>query len=199
MDNIWTIGLAFLVTVEVTEGPSRTRYRAGAAAPSTATKIAEHEAGAAAARAALAARPDDPEALLWLAANLGAAGLARGKLAALRVLPEMERTLLRLDAVAPTFEHAAASRTLARLYHKAPPVISIGSSSRARRYFERALALAPSFPGNQVLAADFFADEGERARATELARRALAAPGFDAHPDAPEWRAIASRIMAGGR
>lgn len=173
----------------------REHYRAGVAASDEETKVAHHDAGVALARTTLASRPDDPEALLWLAANLGAGGLARGKLTALRILPEMERTLLRLDAVAPAYEHAAASRTLGRLYHKAPAVISIGSSKKARQYFERALALAPAFPGNQAMAADFFADQRERDRAATLARQVLAAPGLDAEPDAPEWRAIARGIL----
>jgi tetratricopeptide (TPR) repeat protein len=202
MDITWTVAPALMVAAVLTGPPdsARARYRAGVAAASSGDKVAQHEAGVKLARATLAARPDDPDGLLWLAANLGAGGLARGKLTALRVLPEMEQTLLRLDAVAPAYEHAAAARTLARLYQKAPAIISIGSSDKARRYFERALALGPGFPGNQALAADFFAGEGDRARAVALARQALAAPGLDAYPDGPEWRAIARHVLEeGGR
>jgi hypothetical protein len=137
--------------------------------------------------------------LLWLAANLGAEALERGKLAALRVLDEMERLLLRLDAIAPLYDHAAAARTLARLYHKAPPFISIGSKDKARRYWDTALTRAGDYPANQVLAADFFADVGEDTRARDLVTQYLRHPVLPAeNPEAREWQQIATRIAAGG-
>jgi hypothetical protein len=174
---------------------ARGRYVAGKIASSSDEKAAQHEAGVALARARLAAKADDPDGLLWLAANLGAGALAKGKLTALRVVPELERTLLRLDAVAPHHEHAAAARALGRLYHQAPAVISVGSSGKARVWFERALALEPTFAGNQALAADFFADQGERERAQKLARAALAGAAGETGPDAEEWREIAQHVL----
>lgn len=176
----------------------RDAYLAGKRAPAARERRRHFEAGIAAARARLAAHPEDPEGLLWLAANLGAEALERGKLRALGVLPEMERLLLRLEAVAPEHDHAAAARTLGRLYHKAPAIISIGSMKRAREYWQRALARAGEHPANLVLAADFFADNGEEGRARELARRYLAKPMTPAeHPDAAEWTEIARRIVGG--
>lgn len=180
----------------VTADP-RTDYQAAKRAGSSDERRRLFGAGVAAARARLATDPDDPAGLLWLAANLGGEALEHGKLYALRVLPEMERLLLRLESRAPLYDHAAAARTLGRLYHKAPALISIGSMKRARAYFERALDRAGDFPPNQVLAADFFADDGDRARACALATRYLAAPVID-DPDADEWRAMAARIVARG-
>lgn len=156
--------------------------------------------GMAHARALLSANPDDPEGLLWLAANLGSEALERGKLAALRVIPEMERLLLRLDARHPLYDHAAAARTLGVLYHKAPALISIGSNARARGWFERALQRAPKHPATLILAAEFFDDVGQEARARQLAEAYLAAPANETDsPDAPEWRRIAERIVRSGR
>lgn len=176
-------------------GTARGRYLAGKLAASSDEKASQHEMGVSLARARLSATPDDPDGLLWLAANLGAGALARGKLTALRVVPEVERTLLRLDAVAPRHEHAAAARALGRLYHQAPAFISVGSSAKARVWFERALALEPTFPGNQALAADFFADRGDRERAQALARAALAGAAREAGPDAEEWREVARHVL----
>jgi hypothetical protein len=180
-------------------GTPRDAYVAGKRAPEREQRRALFARGVAAARALLARDPDDPEGLLWLAANLGAEALERGKLSALRALPEMERLLLRLEARAPLHDHAAAARTLGRLYHKAPALISIGSMSRARDFFERALARAADYPPNQVLAADFFADAGDADRARALARAYLAAPAPEDLPDASEWRRIATRIAGSGR
>jgi hypothetical protein len=177
-------------------GAARAAYLAGKRAPEGEERRRHFADGVAAARARLAANPDDPEGLLWLAANLGSEALARSRVSALRVVPEMERLLLRLDAVAPSYDHAAAARTLGRIYHKAPAIISVGSMKKARLWFERALARAGDYPINQILAADFFADDGDGERARLLARQYLAAPVPEANdPDAKEWREIAERIL----
>jgi hypothetical protein len=155
-------------------------------------------AGMTAARALLAHDPDDPEGLFWLAANLASEALEHGKLRALGAVHEMERLLLRLDAVAPDYDHAAASRTLGRLYHQAPAIISVGSRDKARQWYERALQRAGDYPANQALAADLFLDVGDRSRARQLAQAALRAalpPGVEAEPDVAEWRAIAQRVL----
>jgi hypothetical protein len=180
-------------------GEARAAYLAGKRAVDG-QRRPHFAAGVAAARVRLAERPDDPEGLLWLAANLGAEALERGKLSALKVLPEMERLLLALEARAPGYDHAAAARTLARLYHKAPAFISIGSMKKARQYWERALERAGDYPPNLVLAADFFADDGERQRAAGLAARYLERPIAESdNPEAAEWRQIAERLAGRGR
>jgi hypothetical protein len=148
------------------------------------------------AREALAKNPDDPAAMLWYAANLGAEALTHSKVYALRVVGEIERTLLRLDTLAPTYDHAAAARALGRLYHQAPAVISVGSSKKARVFLEKALARAPEFPGNLAFAADFYADDGDCDRALPLARRVAALANLDTFgPDAREWRTIARAVI----
>jgi hypothetical protein len=176
-------------------GGPRGAYFAGLRARESDDRRQHFAGGVQAARARLKTDPADPEGLLWLAANLGAEALERGKLAALRVLPEMERLLLVLEAKAPQHDHAAAARTLGRLYHKAPAFISIGSMKKARVQWERALERAGDYPPNLVLAADFFQDDGQRERARELARRYLKNPfRLEDHPEAGEWREIAERI-----
>jgi hypothetical protein len=175
--------------------PIERAYREGKAA-----EAAGNDAGAAAAyrrgvelgRAALAADPNARAALLWLPANLARDALTHGKMAALKVLPEVEATLLRLERVDPTYDHAAAARALGHLYWKAPSLISVGSSKKAAHYFSLALQRDGAFPGNQALAAAFYADQHDcnaaRPLADAVARRAdLAAFG----PDAAEWRTLA--------
>jgi hypothetical protein len=174
-------------------------FRAGDAAEKAgddAAARASYERGVALGRAALAANLDAREALLWLPANLARAALTHGKLRALKVIPEVEATLLRLEALDPSYDHAAAARALANLYWKAPALISVGSSKKAAQYFSLALARDGAFPGNQAHAAAFFADQRDCGRARPLAeavtRRAdLAAFG----PDAAEWRALAAEAL----
>jgi len=180
-----------------TSGEAERAYRAGKAASDDGAARRHYQRGIDVARAQLKATPDDPPALLWLAANLGAEALTHGRLHALRVISEIEATLLRLDQQHPDYDHAAAARALGNLYWRAPALISVGSTKKATSYFQLALARAPDFPGNQALAAAFFADNGDCARARPLAqaveeRRDLLALGLDA----AEWQELAVGALA---
>ena len=170
-------------------------YRAGQVAPTTDERRAHHQRGIALARQALARDPNDPAGLLWYAANLGAEALLRGKLRALPVVGDIERILLQLERVHPEYDSAAAARSLGRLYHQAPPVISVGSNRKAAEYLGKALARAPDHPGNLAYGADFYADQGDCARARTLLARlqqhpALRQPG----PEGDEFRDIARSV-----
>lgn len=175
-------------------------YKAGRDASDGATRARCFARGMALAQARLDRDPDDAEGLYWLAVNLGAHALERGKLSALPALPRMEALLLHLDRVAPDYESAGAARVLGRLYHKAPPIISIGSNKEARRFLERAVGLAPDHPGNLAFAADFLAGHGERARATTYASRCLGLlAGKQLSVEQREWVGLASRVLEANR
>ena len=86
----------------------------------------------------------------YLALNLGQ--LARTKkLAALKLVEEMERELKLASTLDPHFDHAGAHRSLGLLYHQAPgPPISIGSSSKAMAELKKAVELASYYPDNRL-------------------------------------------------
>jgi tetratricopeptide (TPR) repeat protein len=175
-------------------------YRLGRAAKQSSERLRYFREGMARAQAGLAGHAEAPEGLYWLAVNTGAEALERGRFQALPALPEMERLLLRCHAVAPSYEHAGPARVLGRLYHKAPSVISIGSTKKARQWLEIALATAPDYPGNLAFAADFLSNQGDPQRAKELAQRCLSLlSGRDYGPDADEWRAVASEVLEESR
>jgi hypothetical protein len=172
-------------------------YRLGKAASDDGAARVHFQQGITLARQQLSAQADAPGALLWLAANLAGEALTHGKLFALKVIPEIESTLLRLETLHPTYDHAAAARALANLYWKAPPLISVGSSRKATHFFQLALERAPGFPGNQAMAAAFFADRGECVRARPLAQVVSARRDLDAYgPDGAEWGRLARRVLA---
>jgi tetratricopeptide (TPR) repeat protein len=190
--------LILMAAVMAAESPGEAElaYRAGKAAPNKDEARRHYERGIEAARAVLRSTPDDPAALLWLAADLGGEAVTSGRFHALGVISEIEATLLRLEQTHPEYNHAAAARALANLYWKAPSVISIGSSKKAASYFQLALQRAPDYPGNQAMAAAFFADRGDCARARPLAaavesRRDLTSFGSDA----VEWRQLAAGAL----
>jgi tetratricopeptide (TPR) repeat protein len=174
---------------------ARDAYRAGQVARTTAERRQHHQRGLALAQQALARDPDDPAGLLWYAANLGAEALLRGKLRALPVVGDIERVLLHLERVHPGYDDAAAARSLGRLYHQAPPLISVGSSRKAADYLTRALSRAPDNAGNLAYGADFFSDQGDCARARSLLQQlqrhaALRQTG----PEGDEFRDIARAV-----
>src|SRR6185436_823574 len=65
---------------------------------------------------AMTSPADASEASALSAGALGSEALTHGKLYALRVIGDIERTLLRLEQIAPDYDEAAASRALGRLY-----------------------------------------------------------------------------------
>lgn len=175
---------------------ARQAYEAGQAAREGKMRRALFSKGIELAHARLARRADDPEGLYWLALNLGAEALERGKLSALPVVPRMEQLLLTLDKENPAFEQAGAARVLGRLYYLAPPVISIGSNVKAKQFLLRAVTLAPDHPGNLAFAADFLVDHGDRVQARKFAERCLARlHDQDFGREATEWRDLAKRVL----
>jgi hypothetical protein len=194
---VWSVCLSPGARAESPAEEAQRAYRAGQVAPDRDQSRREYQRGIMLARAVLAGDPNDPGALLWLAANLGGEALTHGKLHALGVIGEIESTLLRLEQQSPTYDHAAAARSLGRLYHKAPAFISVGSSKKAAEFLDRALARAPEFPGNWAFAADFYAEKRDCARALPLAQRLRAAPNLGQYGfDAREWQEIAARVLA---
>ena len=189
------LGLTMAMATQAPGDAARDAYRAGQVARTTAEQRGHYQRGLALARQALARDPDDPAGLLWYAANLGAEALLRGKLRALPVVGDIERVLLQLERVHPEYDGAAAARSLGRLYHQAPAIISVGSSRKAAEYLGKALARAPDHPGNLAYGADLFADQGDCDRArpllVQLQRHpALRQPG----PEGDELRDIARSV-----
>jgi tetratricopeptide (TPR) repeat protein len=179
-----------------TPAPSEQAYRAGKAAGDDEAARPHYRRGIDLARETLRARPDDPGALLWLAANLAGEALTHGRLKALAKISEIESTLLRLEQAHPQYDHAAAARGLANLYWKAPALISVGSSRKAAAYFDLALQRAPDFPGNQAMAAAFFVDNRDCARARPLARAVANRRDLESFgPDVAEWRQLAGDAL----
>jgi hypothetical protein len=175
---------------------ARSAYQAGRAAQDSKTRRVLFSRGMELARARLANQANDSEGLYWLAVNMGAEALERGKLSALPVVPRIEALLLTLDKVDPHFEQAGAARVLGRLYHQAPAVISVGSSAKARQFLLRAVALAPDHPGNLVFAADFLVDHGDKERARAFAERCMRRLGEqDFGREADEWGDIARHVI----
>jgi len=88
----------------------------------------------------------------YLAMNLGKLAQAEApSIAAYRLVHEMENDFLVAAKLDVRFDYAGPARTLGELYFQAPGwPFSVGSKSKAREWLERAVALAPEYPGNQL-------------------------------------------------
>ena len=108
--------------------------------------------GIAACRAWLARESNSAPGHYYLAMNLGKLAQAEApSLAAYRLVHEMEREFLTAAERDVRFDHAGPARSLGELYFQAPGwPFSVGSNRKAREWFDRAVELAPEYPGNQL-------------------------------------------------
>jgi hypothetical protein len=179
---------------------AKAAYDAGRLATDKTARERSFAKGMEIAKARLATNPDDSEGLYWLAINMGAHALERGKMSALPVVPRMEALLLRLDQVDARYESAGAARVLGRLYHQAPAIVSVGSNKKAERFLAKAMSLAPSHAGNLAFSADFLASHGDKSVARTYAARCLAAlSGRPLGPEEKEWVELANEVMESTR
>jgi tetratricopeptide (TPR) repeat protein len=120
--------------------------------------------GIAACRQALRRDSNSAPAHYYLAFNLGQ--LARTRLlGALKLVDEMEREFLSAIALDPKFDYAGPHRSLGTLYFEAPGwPASIGNKGKARRHLEKAVELAPDFPGNRLMLLEAYVRWGEHAQ-----------------------------------
>ncbi len=142
----------------------------------------------------------NPAALLWWTANEGELAQMSGVFAALGAVSKIEGVLLKLKQSRPDYFFGAADRALGYLYSVAPSIISVGSKTKALSCFEEALRLAPGFPGNQVLLAEFLAGHDRPEDAKNLAKKALMVLSSDDRMLSPvdriDWKARAEKVLA---
>jgi tetratricopeptide (TPR) repeat protein len=97
----------------------------------------------------------------YLAMNQGQ--LARTKtLGALRLVRQMETEFQRTADLNPQFDYAGPDRNLGMLYFSAPGwPTSIGSNSKAKQHFLKALQIAPEYPENRLDLLEYYIKTGD--------------------------------------
>ena len=108
--------------------------------------------GIAVCRQWLAREPKSGPGHYYLAMNLGELAQAEApSIAAYKLVHEVEREFKQAAELDVRFDFAGPARTLGELYFQAPGwPLSIGSKHKAREWLERAVALAPEYPENQL-------------------------------------------------
>ena len=144
----------YLVTTNSTTARelARTIVDVADLATNEATRAEFARTGIAVCRHWLARESNSAPGHYYLAMNLGKLAQAEApSLAAYRLVHEVEREFKAAAELDVRFDHAGPARCLGELYFEAPGwPFSVGSKHKAREWLERAAALAPEYPENQL-------------------------------------------------
>ncbi len=135
---------------------ARARYWLGGHAPEAERK-STLEAGIAAARAAIAARPERPEGHFWLAANMGALAESFGMRQGLKYRGDIKSSLLTVLKLDAAFQHGSADRALGRWYYKVPGLAG-GSNKKSEEHLRRSLTYNPNSTASRFFLAETLID-----------------------------------------
>lgn len=123
---------------------------------------------------ALALKPDCAECHFWTAINMALYGDTVGVFKMLSSLKDIESHLQKTITLNPVYANGGAYRILGLIQQKLPGILG-GSNSRAREYFEKAVAIAPNEPLNyQFLSSLLRYELGEKKQALETAEAGAA-------------------------
>ncbi|HEX7087041.1 MAG TPA: TRAP transporter TatT component family protein [Vicinamibacterales bacterium] len=172
---------------------ARAGYFLGGRLPDKDARIEAFESGMAAARAAIAARPDRPEGYFWLAATMGGLAELRGLGTGLRYRGAIRDNLERVLTMDPGFQKGSADRALGRWYFKVPRLFG-GSRRKAEAHLRASLARDPDSIASRFFLAEVLEAEDRDEEAAQLLREILALP---IDPEwAPEDRDFKARAQA---
>ena len=127
-------------------------------------RLAAYEKGRAAAERAIARSPDDPEAHLWYAINLGSWAQVKGLFRSLITLRTIRRevdTVLRLDP------NNVNAHVMAGSLQREIPAIMGGDKGKAEEHFKTAKRLAPHVSGARIELAKLYIKHGRVAEARQ--------------------------------
>lgn len=96
--------------------------------------------------------------------------------------------LLAAEKIDPNALDGSALTSLGSLYYKVPRFGSFGDHDKAREYLERSLKVNPNGIDQNFFMGEFLAEKGEKARAIEHLKKALAAPARPGREDADTGR-----------
>jgi hypothetical protein len=137
--------------------------------------------------------------LYWHAISLGAWAAKGGLMDQMSEMPKVRKIMHWLDEHAANYDGAGAARWLGA-YYAAAPSIAGGDMKESRRFFERAVTLAPSRLDNHFHFAELFA-RGENDAAlwrTQLEFAAAVQLASDALPEDLLAQQQAKRLLARG-
>jgi len=127
-------------------------------------RLAAYEKGRSAAERAIARAPDDPEAHLWYAINLGSWAQVKGLLRSLLTLQTIRREVDTVLRLAPDNVDA---HIMAGSLNREIPAIMGGDKAKAEEHYKTAKRLAPHRSGGRIELAKLYINQGRVAEARQ--------------------------------
>lgn len=173
---------------------ARARYWLGGHA-SRRERKGQLESGIAAARAAVAVKPERPEGHFWMAANMGALAESFGLRQGLKYRGDIRDELLIVLKLDPAFQQGSADRALGRWYFKVPGLFG-GSRKKSEEHLRRSLGYNPDSIASHFFLAETLLDMDRRAEAVSVLERILTLhPDAEWAPEDREFKAQAQRLL----
>ena len=147
-------------------------------------RLAAYEKGRGAAERAIARAPNDPDAHLWLAINLGSWAQVKGLFRSLITLNTIRRevdTVLRLDP------NNVDAHIMAGSLNREIPAILGGDKAKAEEHFKTAKRLAPHRSGGRIELAKLYINQGRIPEARQELQGVLDEP---APEDRSRWQLV---------
>lgn len=172
---------------------ARIRYWLGTSGPgSSDVKKRVLEAGLAAARAAMAARPDAVDGHFWLAASMGALADAHGLRQGMRYRTPIREALEKAQQLDPAYLDGSPDRALGRWYFKVPGMFG-GDLQKSEAHLRKALTYNPRSIISLLFLSETLLGRDRRDEARVTLQAAIDAP-ID-----PEWTPEDTRFKAQAR
>lgn len=133
------------------------------------------EAGIAAARTAIALRPQRPEGHFWLAANMGALAESFGMRQGIKYRGAIKDALLTTLKLDSAFLDGSADRALGRWYYKVPGLFG-GNDKQSEIHLRKSLTYNPDSIISHLFLAETLADLGRKDEARQQCQAAIDAP-----------------------
>lgn len=135
-----------------------------------------HQEGIDAGQKAIALDKNCAPCHFWTAINIALFGEAKGVFSTLFRLDEVQEHAQKSAALNPSYAWAGAYRLLGVVDQKVPSLLG-GDDERSKKYFEKALKLAPNEPLNYLFMAQLLEEEFDEPRqALEYAEKGLKLP-----------------------
>lgn len=133
--------------------------------------------------------PNAAEPLIWEAmSNIGYAYAMEG-MGALKFAEKAKDLLLAAEKINPLALKGATYTNLGMLYYQVPGwPFGFGDMKKAKKYLEKALEANPTGIDSNYFYANFLDEQGDRVKAIEYYKKALAAPARPGREDADASR-----------
>jgi tetratricopeptide (TPR) repeat protein len=174
---------------------ARAGYWIGAHQTDQSERDRAYDLAMAAARVAIAARPNAPEGHFWLAANMGGYAEDHGIRGGLKYRGDIRASLEKTLALDPAFLQGSADRALGRWYYKVPGLFG-GSKKKSEEHLRKALTYNPrSIISHIFLAETLEALDRKDEAIAELKQVMNLAPDPDWLPEDTEFKQQARTML----